>query len=136
MAQSKPVVLALVICDTVRREDNGKHILVGTYTQWNSPQFPIKIGNMGVYCVLTSVPRSGDLSFLFRVDDVEHTFSTPLGPFHIENKGDRRGIIEIAANFQNLPVPREGSYELAVLWDGELLAQRRIDALKIVPPAA
>ncbi len=126
----KPIVLAMVICDYYYRDAHtGKSILSGTFSSINSPSFPSKHGNCAVYVALTDVARDGKLQLSFRKEG--GGFSMDLPPWDVKCPESRRAVVEIGGNINGLPLPEEGYYEFAVLWDGEEISSRRLKANRI-----
>jgi hypothetical protein len=137
MEQHKPTVLALVICDSCRKEDNGKSILVGTFSKLGVIKFPSALPSMGVYCAMSSVPASGHLAFIYRTEDKSFSLPFPPQSLLIQNKTtppDHRQTFEFGVNFGNLPIPKPGTYEVVVVWDGNEIAQRVIEFVQASPP--
>ena len=126
----KPIVLAMIICDYYYRDaHSGKSILAGTFSSINSPSFPSKHGNCAVYVALTDVARDGKLQLCFRKEGGD--FSMNLPPWDVACPESRRAVVEIGGNINGLPLPEEGFYEFAVLWDGSEISTRRLKATKI-----
>jgi hypothetical protein len=126
----KPIVLAMVICDYYYRDAHtGKSVLAGTFSSINSPAFPTKHGNCAIYVALTDVAAQGQLQLVFRKESGD--FSMKLPPWDVQSPGSRRAVVEIGGNINGLPLPEEGEYEFAVLWDGMEISSRRLRASKI-----
>jgi hypothetical protein len=126
----KPIVLAMIICDFYYRDaHSGKSILSGTFSSINSPSFPSKHGNCAVYIALTDVARDGKLQLSFRKEG--GSFSMNLPAWDVKCPESRRAVVEIGGNINGLPIPEEGYYEFAVLWDGNEISSRRLKASKI-----
>lgn len=129
----KPIVLAMIICDYYYRDAHtGKSILAGTFSSINAPSFPSKHGNCAVYISLTDVARDGQLQLEFRKEN--SGFSMKLPPWQVKCPDDRRGVVEIGGNINGLPLPEEGDYEFAVLWDNAEISTRRLRAVKMNLP--
>jgi hypothetical protein len=57
----------IIMCDDVRREDNGKIIILGMYfTEMNVPQLPFPLPSLTFFCVLES-DRPGTFRFSFKL---------------------------------------------------------------------
>ncbi|MBD3397163.1 MAG: hypothetical protein GF418_16200 [Chitinivibrionales bacterium] len=126
----KPIVLAMIICDYYYRDAHtGKSILSGTFSSINCPSFPSKHGNCAVYVALTDVAVDGKLQLSFRKEG--GGFSMDLPPWNVKCPESRRAVVEIGGNINGLPLPEEGYYEFAVLWDGVEISTRRLKANKI-----
>lgn len=127
----KPIVPAMVICDYYYRDSHtGKSILSGTFSSINSPSFPSKHGNCAVYVALTDVAADGTAQLVFRKEG--GSFSMELPPWDVKMPDSRRAVVEIGGNINGLPLPEEGNYEFALLWNGMEIAHRRLTAVKIV----
>ncbi|MBN1603858.1 MAG: hypothetical protein JW915_19765 [Chitinispirillaceae bacterium] len=126
----KPIVPAMVICDYYYRDSHtGKSILSGTFSSINSPSFPSKHGNCAVYVALTDVAADGTAQLVFRKEG--GSFSMELPPWDVKMPDSRRAVVEIGGNINGLPLPEEGNYEFALLWNGMEIAHRRLTAVKI-----
>jgi hypothetical protein len=134
----KPIVLAMIICDYYYRDSHtGKGVIAGTFSSINCPSFPSKHGNCAVYLAMTDVAQNGALQLAFRKEG--GTFSMQLPPWNVKRPESRRAVVEIGGNINGLPLPEEGDYEFAVIWNGAEIFSRRLRAVKVnvsgVPPA-
>lgn len=126
----KPIVLSMIICDYYYRDaHSGKSVLAGTFSSINAPGFPTKHGNCAIYIALTDVAQSGTLQLVFRKED--GPFSMHLPPWGVSAPDNRRAVIEIGGNINGLPLPEEGDYEFAVLWEGFEIFSRRLHAMMV-----
>jgi hypothetical protein len=126
----KPIILAMIICDYYYRDaGTGKSVIAGTFSTINSPLFPSKHGNCAVYIALTDVAQNGKLQLVFRKEG--GPFKMELPPWDVTRPDDRRTVIEIGGNINGLPLPEEGFYEFAVLWDSHEIFTRRLLASKV-----
>jgi hypothetical protein len=126
----KPIVLAMIVCDYYYRDmHSGKSVLSGTFSSINSPAFPAKHGNCGVYIALTDVAADGKLEVEFRKED--GSFGMKLPGWQLKRPENRRSVVEIGGNINGLPLPSEGEYEFVVLWEGAEISSRRMSAVKI-----
>jgi hypothetical protein len=82
-----------------------------------------------VYIALTDVAREGALQLVFRKEGGD--FSMALPPWTVECPENRRVVVEIGGNINGLPLPEEGTYEFAVLWDGIEISTRRLMATRV-----
>ncbi len=60
-----------------------------------------------------------------------------LPPWEVQAPDSRRAVVEIGGNINGLPIPEEGTYEFVLLWNGQEIALRRLNASKInmdMPP--
>jgi hypothetical protein len=130
----KPIVLAMVICDYYYRDAaSGKSILAGTFSSINSPSYPSKHGNCAIYVALADVASNGTAQLIFRKEG--GPFSMEMPPWEVMAPENRRVVVEIGGNINGLPLPEEGYYEFVLLWNGQEIASRRLNAVKIsLPP--
>ena len=116
--QIKPNLQFSVLCDDVRREENGKFMLIGLFESINSNKFP------ATHPVLFVVNRwsKGQGSFRQKIrivnsKDKSMVFQTEDQPFEL---GDIDRHHTLISRFNNLVFPVQGKYWLEVLLDGEL----------------
>ena len=61
--------------------------------------------------------------------------SPQMPPSEVMAPENRRVVVEIGGNINGLPLPEEGNYEFVLLWNGQEIASRRLNAVKIsLPP--
>jgi len=129
----KPIVLAMIVCDYYYRDvHSGKSVLAGTFSSINSLAFPTKHGNCAVYLAITDVAQDGKLEMEFRKED--RSFAIKLVAWDVKRPENRHVVVEIGGNINGLPLPSEGEYEFAVLWDGAEVFARRMRAVKMDLP--
>ena len=113
----KPTLLFSVLCDDIRREHNGKFILIGLFETIGTKKFPAVhstlyimncwIGGLGLFR-----QRSRIISKEGKVlaEDKETTFT-------LKNLKSKHRVI---ARFNNLKFETPGEYSIEVLLNGEL----------------
>lgn len=112
-----PTLLFSVLCDDVRREDNGKFILIGLFETVGAKKFPALhptlyvmncwIGGLGTFKQRSRI-ISKDGNVL--AEDKETTFALK----------DLKSKHRIIARFNNLKFNTPGEYSVEVLLNGEL----------------
>lgn len=120
-----------VLCDDVRREDNGKLMLIGLFEALGGPAYPL------VYPGLHVVNRwcNGEGEYRQRVrivgaDNqvlVETTESPVLLPDPMAN-------VTAVSLFRNVNFPKPGKYWVEVLLGGDLKQRYPLMAVEIRPP--
>ncbi|MFA6320889.1 MAG: hypothetical protein WCY36_03430 [Candidatus Omnitrophota bacterium] len=115
----KPNLQFSVLCDDVRREDNGKFILIGLFEAINAKKFP------ATHAILFVVNRwcKGQGSFAQKIRIVNPKnnsliFQTDEQAFELADIDRHHTLI---SRFNNLVFPNPGKYWVEVLLDGELL---------------
>lgn len=126
----EPTLLFSVLCDDVRREDNGKFILIGLFETIGAAAFPVrhsKLYVMNCWC-------SGMGEFTQRTRII-----APDGAKLIEDEktsfklNDLRAKHRIVARFNNLLFRAPGEYSVEVLLNGELKVRYPLIIEKIKP---
>lgn len=115
----KPNLQFSVLCDDVRREDNGKFMLLGLFETINANSFPATHRTLFVanrWC-------KGEGEFIQKIRILDSTDSKPLfqtneQPFELIDIDSHHTLI---SRFDNLTFPKAGKYWLEVLLDGELV---------------
>lgn len=113
----QPTLLFSILCDDVRREDNGKFILIGLFETIGVKKFPAIhptlyiincwIGGLGTFIQHSRI-ISKDAHIL--AEDKETTFVLK----------DLKSKYRVIARFNNLKFDAPGEYSVEVLLNGEL----------------
>ena len=115
----KPNLQFSVLCDDVRREENGKFILIGLFEAINSKKFPATHPSM--YIVNRWCKGEGNFTQQIRIvntKDKSIVFQTDEQVFELSDIDRHHTLI---SRFNNLVFPNAGKYWLEVLLDKELL---------------
>ena len=115
----KPNLQFSVLCDDVRREDNGKFMLIGLFEAINAKKFP------ATHPVLFVVNRwckgSGTFTQKIRIvnpKDNSTIFQTEEQAFELADIDRHHTLI---SRFNNVAFPGPGKYWVEVLLDNELV---------------
>jgi len=120
---SEPVIIALLLADKVITENNGKKGLIGVFSKFLFPKFPIVSPPWFIYASVTNLRGHHDMSFnLVQTDSQAVIFS--IGG-SIDAK-DPNAVIEIVFPVINVRFPREGNYILQFNIDGRQVSSRNI----------
>jgi hypothetical protein len=117
MTMIEPDLIFSVLCDDVRREDNGKLILVGLFAEMSVSQFPYRCP---LLCVANKWGKGqGEFHQRTRVvtpdDDV--LIEDRMQEFELEDLDSSHVVVTF---FRNVRFPHPGRYAVEVLLDGEL----------------
>ena len=114
----KPNLQFSVLCDDVRREDNGKFILIGTFEAINAKKFP------ATHATLFVVNRwcKGEGTFTQKIRIVNPKDNTPI--FQTDEQVFELADIDrhhtLISRFNNIVFPVPGKYWVEILLDNEL----------------
>ena len=128
----QPTLLYSVLCDDVRREDNGKFMLIGLFETIGSAKFPVRhpcLYVMNCWCSglgdFTQNTRIIGQDGVKLIEDQQTSFTL----------SDMKSKHRIVARFNNVLFKTAGEYSVEVLLNGELrvrypLLVESIDAKK------
>jgi len=115
----KPNLQFSVLCDDVRREDNGKFMLIGLFEAISAKKFPATHPTLfiatrwckgsGSFVQKIRIVNPVDNSLIFQTDE------------QVFELGDIDRHHTLISRFNNLIFPNAGKYWLEVLLDGELV---------------
>lgn len=113
----EPDLLYSVLCDEVRREDNGKWILLGLFEQIAAPRFPWQHPMM---CIMNKwCNGQGQFSQQTRLVDSDDRILSECEPVPLDLANLNSWQITVQM-FQNVVFPAPGPVWVEVLLDGEL----------------
>jgi hypothetical protein len=137
----EPVLSLIVFCDSVIVEQgSGKNSLIGTFPSLASPQFPFLLQRFFVHVSVTNiVPTPTPVSIVVNLKAASGAVLGSVGfpPITIpalKNQPIPAGGMNINLNvpFQNVAFPAPGTYECEVLWDGELIGNRKLEIVQAI----
>ena len=114
----KPNLQFSVLCDEVRREDNGKFILIGLFEAINAKGFPAT--HQALFVANRWCKGEGHFSQKIRIvntKDKSIIFQTDEQPFELPDIDSHHTLI---SRFSNLVFPDAGKYWVEVMLDNEL----------------
>ena len=113
----EPALLYSVLCDDVRREDNGKFILLGLFETIGAREFPA--AHPTLFIVNGWIAGAGSFRQYSRIlDPSGHELARDQEtPFELPNLKSRHSVI---ARFSNLELPKAGEYAVEILLNGDL----------------
>ena len=116
-ASIEPALLYSVLCDDVRREDNGKFILIGLFETVGAREFPAI--HPSLFIVNGWIAGVGSFRQYSRILDPNgHELARDRETtFQLPTLKSRHSVI---ARFNNLELPLPGEYAVEVLLNGDL----------------
>ena len=115
----KPNLQFSVLCDDVRREDNGKFMLLGLFEAITAKSFPAT--HQMLFVVNRWCKGEGRFTQKIRIvntKDKKMVFQTDDQPFELEDIDRHHTLV---SRFNNLVFPNAGKYWVEILLDGELI---------------
>ena len=113
----EPALLYSVLCDDVRREDNGKFILLGLFETVGAREFPA--AHPTLFIVNGWIGGVGSFRQYSRILDPagQEIARDQETSFQLATLKARHSVI---ARFNNLELPQAGEYSVEVLLNGDL----------------
>ncbi len=113
----QPALLYSVLCDDIRREDNGKFILLGLFETIGAREFPAT--HPVLFIINGWIAGAGSFRQYSRILDPsgQELARDQETPFQLATLKSRHSVI---ARFNNLELPQAGEYAVEVLLDGDL----------------
>lgn len=123
----EPVLLALIPCDRVITEDNGKKCVIGTFTSFQLPTFPFTVPPWAVYACITNV--SGEQSFALNLKhaDSQQIVLPVAGRLNAATKAD---TIEMGIPVSGVTFADEGEHVLELYVAGQLVGARVVNVMR------
>lgn len=128
-APSTPLVLAMIICDTVIDDRiSGKKSLIGLFDAIGTTSLPCRVNELHVFLALTEGygRREVRLRCICSESD-EELFGTST---EIEFP-DPLSVVEINLGFRGCEFPEPGEYRFQLLVDQTLLCERKFRVSKV-----
>jgi hypothetical protein len=127
----KPDLQYSVLCDDVRREDNGKLMLIGLFEMIGSHVYPFTYPGMAIVNRWNN--GLGDHTQRIRIVDADNKalVETADSPVKL---ADMMAAVTAVSLLRNIQVPRPGRYWVEVMLDGDL--KQRYPLIAVQVPAA
>ncbi len=126
----KPELLALLICEGVIEDSRSKNkTIVGTFNRITSRGYPARHDRLAAFLSMTG--GHGDYELKIRI---VHADSAPGEDMLLEAGGqvafaDPFAVVELTLDLRGLAIPKPGVYAIQVEIDGDVVKQRRFDAV-------
>ncbi|HYG74841.1 MAG TPA: hypothetical protein VEK08_07555 [Planctomycetota bacterium] len=128
----KPILLALVLCDTIIREaQTNKLSLIGTFNGIFASAFPCTHPSLSVYIAITE--GRGRVPCKLRMTSLDNNQVIFELPGQIEFGGPT-SVGELVFQLQQVQFAAPGVYAIEFWADGELLGSRKVSAQKVAQP--
>jgi hypothetical protein len=128
----KPILLALVLCDTIIREaGTNKLSLIGTFNGVFSNTFPCTHPSLSVYLAITE--GRGKVPCILRMTSLDENKTIFELPGQIEFGGPT-SVGELVFQLQSVRFETPGVYAIEFWANGDLLGSRKVSAQKMDKP--
>jgi hypothetical protein len=129
MSSVKPIVLALVLCDsTIREANTNKLSLIGTFNGIFSNNFPCTHPSLSVYVAITE--GRGRVSCKLRMISLADNHVIFELPNEIQFGGPTT-VAELVFQLHQIRFERPGVYAIEFWANGDLLSSRKLNAQKL-----
>lgn len=118
-----PVVLAIVICDLIIRDELTKKLtLVGVFSAIYGAKLPVVLsGSMHLYAALTDGRGEYKSRIVIRHLETETIIFQAEGPLVFQ---DPQQVVELNIKLPQVSFPHWGRYEISLLSEDQLLGSR------------
>ena len=124
----EPKCIALVVCDNVYTDTNGKRALIGLFTGIQAETFPIQHAKLCVFVSLTELRKQTQC----RLDIVRGNDHEPIlemsGPLPQDSPTT---ICDLVLELNNVTFPEPGTYIVRFFGHDNILAQRPISVVAV-----
>jgi len=125
----KPIILAVILCDTVIRESGtNKLSLIGTFNGIFAPSFPCTHPSLSIYIAITE--GRGKVPCKLRMLSLEENNVVFDLPGQIDFGGPT-SVGEMVFQLQQIRFEKPGTYAIEFWAGDDLLASRRLNAQKL-----
>ncbi len=127
----KPDCLALLICEGVIEDARSRNkTILNTFNRISAARYPARHDRLAVFLSLTNGHGTYDLQVR-----VVHAEVAPLQEPLLEIAGKVRfgnplDVAEMTIDLRGMTIPAAGNYAIEVLIDGDIVKQRRFDAVR------
>jgi len=128
----RPVLLAILVCDTIIRDEATKKLsLIGLFNRISAAKFPCRHPEMHVFVSLTDGHGTcpAELRLIHRA--TEQALASLQGMMTFP---DPRSVVEMSFPFRGAQFPEPGEYSFDFYTSGELLGSRPFQVVPIEPP--
>ncbi len=126
----EPVLVALLIADRVIEEKNGKKGIIGTFTAFNSPSFPVSFPPWFIYAAVTNLAGEHDFALNLAPARTSQIVVGISGKF---SAASAEQVVELVIPVPKAVFPSEGKSDLTFQVDSTPLGAR---VLSVVPAKA
>ena len=123
MTASKPILLNILLCDTIFRDEKTKKLsLIGLFDNINAPDFPCRHFRLHIYIAVTEGigQQKGEVRFINTKNN--ETIAKLEGPVSFPNK---LAVVELNFCINNLTFKEPGLYCVEFLSDGYPVGSRK-----------
>jgi hypothetical protein len=124
----EPLLTALLVADTIVTEDNGKKVIVGVFSKFNLPQFPMVVPPWFLFASVENLEGHNTFTVNFARADTQEVAFSASGEMQIQ---DPASPVEIVMVVPPIQFRSPGTYVLQFLVNGSVLISRNIPVIQI-----
>ncbi len=118
---SEPILIGLLFADRIITEKNGKKGIIGIFSQFASPKFPVIFPPWAIYAAVTNLTGKHK----FAINLIHEEASQNILPINGEfDSKDRNAVIEFTPQINGVVFPDQGKYNLSFHIDGTVIGSR------------
>ncbi len=115
----KPDLQFSIVCDSIRREDNGKLMFIGIFEVIGAKTFPAKHGQLFIANRwIKGAGRFKEKTRIINIKDNKPIVETKEVEFELKSIESAHTVI---SKFINIVFPEAGKYQVEILLNGEVL---------------
>ena len=127
---TKPDVLALLLCEGVVEDSRTKNkSILNTFNRITSPNYPVRQDRLCIFVSMTNLRGEGEIDVRIASADKVPGEGILIGMKGKVISKNPLDVVELGIDMRGLRIPKAGQYVIEVLMDGELLKQRRFEAI-------
>jgi hypothetical protein len=118
---AEPVLVGLLFADRIIIENNGKKGIIGTFSIFNSPNFPVVFPPWAIYAAVTNLQGKHTFSINLVHEPTSQVILPINGEFEARELSD---VVELTPTIMGAVFPRDGVYSLTFNIDGAQVGSR------------
>ncbi len=132
MAESEAIPVGIILSDHVIREQgSNKLTLIGCFTRYNLPRFPIQVPPFWITLLLTNFAGPGKYSIGARIEIPQKSIivvnasgSIEFSDLQWQSGGGRDNVFELPIRVPQTQFSFPGTYQVTVLFEGDEIGRR------------
>jgi hypothetical protein len=129
----EPVLVGLLFADHLITEQGGKKGIIGTFTRFQAPRFPVRFPPWHIYAAVTNLTGEHDFSLNLVFEKAQQVIIALNGKFRAD---DPLAVVELAFRIDGAVFPEAANYVLTFNLDGNPVGSRILQVVEAPPRQA